>query len=152
MSKKGVYIPPTQGLVSTSPRRWEAAEATETDPAQTQNRGEDSYKANLCIFSHTLSKHGSAGKESTCNVGDLGLIPELGRSPGEGKGYPLLYSGLENSMDCIVSMGSQRIGHDWVTFTSLHFIQASSTVPLGPHSLRVAPQCGPTDYRLILQS
>ena len=44
----------------------------------------------------------SAGKESTCNVGDLGLIPGLGRSPGEGKGYPLQYSGLENSMDCIV--------------------------------------------------
>jgi len=34
-------------------------------------------------------------------VGDLGLIPGLGRSPGEGKGYPLQYSGLENSMDCI---------------------------------------------------
>ena len=45
---------------------------------------------------------GSAGKESTCNVGDLGLIPGLGRSPGEGKGYTLQYSGLENSMDCIV--------------------------------------------------
>ena len=41
-------------------------------------------------------------KESACNVGDLGLIPGLGRSPGEGKGYPLQYSGLENSMDCIV--------------------------------------------------
>ena len=45
---------------------------------------------------------GSAGKESTCNAGDLGSIPELGRSPGEGKGYPLQYSGLENSMECIV--------------------------------------------------
>ena len=45
---------------------------------------------------------GSAGKESTCNVEDLGSITELGRSPGEGKGYPLQYSGLENSMDCIV--------------------------------------------------
>ena len=45
---------------------------------------------------------GSAGKESACNAGDLGSIPELGRSPGEGKGYPLQYSGLENSMDCIV--------------------------------------------------
>ena len=44
----------------------------------------------------------SAGKEPTCNSGDLGLIPRLGRSPGEGKGYPLQYSGLENSMDCIV--------------------------------------------------
>ena len=44
----------------------------------------------------------SAGKESTCNAGDLGLIPGLGRFPGEGKGYPLQCSGLENSMDCIV--------------------------------------------------
>ena len=59
---------------------------------------------------------GSAGKESTCNAGDLGSTPGLGRSPGEGKGYPLQYSGLENFMDCI-SMGSQRVGHDWVTFT-----------------------------------
>ena len=45
---------------------------------------------------------GSAGKESTCSVGDLGSIPGLGRSPGERKGYPLHYSGLENSMDSIV--------------------------------------------------
>ena len=45
---------------------------------------------------------GSAGKESTCNAGDQGSIPGLGRSTGEGKGYPLQYSGLENSMDCIV--------------------------------------------------
>ena len=42
---------------------------------------------------------GSAGKESTCNAGDLGSIPGLGRSPGEGKGYPSQYSGLENPMD-----------------------------------------------------
>ena len=41
---------------------------------------------------------GSAGKE----LGDLSSIPGLGRPPGEGKGYPLQYSGLENSMDCIV--------------------------------------------------
>ena len=44
----------------------------------------------------------SAGKESTCNVGDLGSTPGMGRSPGEGNDYPLQYSGLENSMDCIV--------------------------------------------------
>ena len=44
----------------------------------------------------------SAGKESTCNAGDLGSIPGLERSRGEGKGYPLQYSGLEKSMDCIV--------------------------------------------------
>ena len=45
---------------------------------------------------------GSVGKEYACSIGDLGSIPGLGRSPGEGKGYPLQYSGLENSMDCIV--------------------------------------------------
>ena len=55
--------------------------------------------------SHEIKRHlgfpcGSAGKESACNVGDLLCsIPGLGRSPGEGKGYPLQYSGLENSMD-----------------------------------------------------
>ena len=43
----------------------------------------------------------SLGRESACNEGDLGSIPGLGRSPGEGKGYPLQYSGLENSMDYI---------------------------------------------------
>ena len=43
---------------------------------------------------------GSAGKESACNAGDLGSIPGLGRYPGKGKGYPLQYSGLENSLDC----------------------------------------------------
>ena len=45
---------------------------------------------------------GSAGKASACNAGDLGSIPGLGRSPGEGKGYPLQYSGLENSIACIL--------------------------------------------------
>ena len=45
---------------------------------------------------------GSAGKESTCNVGDLSLIPGLGRSPEEEKGYPVQYSGLENSMEYTV--------------------------------------------------
>ena len=45
---------------------------------------------------------GSAGKKSTCNAGDLSLIPGLGRSPGEENGYPLQYSGLKNSMDCII--------------------------------------------------
>ena len=57
---------------------------------------------------------GSADKESASNAGDLGSIPGLGRSPGEGKGYPLQCSGLENSRDCI---GSQRVGHDRATFT-----------------------------------
>ena len=45
---------------------------------------------------------GSAGKESACSAGDPGSIPGLGRSPGEGIGYPLQYSGLENSMNCVI--------------------------------------------------
>ena len=49
-------------------------------------------------------------KKSACNVGDLGSIPGLERSPGERKGYPLQCSGLENSRDCIVH-GLQRVGH-----------------------------------------
>ena len=59
---------------------------------------------------------GSAGKEFVCNAGDLGSIPGLGRSPGEGNGYPLQYSSLENSMDYTVH-GLQRVGHDWAIFT-----------------------------------
>ena len=46
--------------------------------------------------------HSSVGKKSACNAGDPSSIPALGRSPGKGNGYPLSYSGLENSMDCIV--------------------------------------------------
>ena len=68
---------------------------------------------------------GSDSKESICNEGDLGSVPGLGRSPGEGNGYPLQCSGLENSMDKgawhlhgkLPSMGSQRVGHDWAAFT-----------------------------------
>ena len=63
---------------------------------------------------------GSAGKESTCNVRDLGSIPGLGRSPGEGKGYPLQYSGLENSTDSIVhGVAKSRTRLSGFHFTSL---------------------------------
>ena len=54
---------------------------------------------------------GSAGKEYVCIVGDLGSVPGLGRGPGEGKGYPLQYPGLENSMDSVVHE-SQRVRHN----------------------------------------
>ena len=60
-------------------------------------------------------------KESACNAGDLGSIPGLGRSPGEGKGYPLQYSGLENSMDCI-ALGVAKI---WIQLRDFHFITYS---------------------------
>ena len=53
--------------------------------------------------------HGSADKKCTCNAGDLGSIPGLGRCPGEGKGYPLQYSGLENSMDRTVAKSCSHV-------------------------------------------
>ena len=55
----------------------------------------------------------SDGKESTCKAGDPSSIPGSGRSPGEGKGYPLQYSGLENYMNCIVHGVTKR--HDWAS-------------------------------------
>ena len=60
---------------------------------------------------------GSAGKESTCNAGDLGSIPGLGRSPGEGNGYPPQYSGLENSMDYMV----HGVTKSWTQLCNFHF-------------------------------
>ena len=62
---------------------------------------------------------GSAGKESACNVGDLGLIPGLGRSPGEGNNYPLQYSRQENPMDCDY-MWSQRV-REWRDYPLQYF-------------------------------
>ena len=62
----------------------------------------------------------SAGKESACNAEDLGSVPGLGRSPREGKEYPLQYSGLENPMDCIVFGGHKE--SDMTEQLSLSFI------------------------------
>ena len=68
---------------------------------------------------------GSAGKESACNVGELGSIPGLGRSPREGKDYPLQYSGLKNSMDCIV----HGVTENQTQLSNFHFyIQSLSSV------------------------
>ena len=60
---------------------------------------------------------GSAGKESARNVRDRGLIPGFGRTPGEGKGYPLQYSGLGNSMDCRV----HGVEKSWTSLNNVHF-------------------------------
>ena len=57
------------------------------------------------------------GKESVCNVGDLDSIPGLGRLLGEGKGYPLQYSGLENSMNCIV----YGVSKSWTRLSDFKF-------------------------------
>ena len=69
---------------------------------------------------------GSAGKESTCNAVDLSSIPVLGRSPGEGKGYPLQYSGLENSMDCVV----HGVTKSWTQLIDFHVhkVRADETI------------------------
>ena len=68
----------------------------------------------------------SVDKESACNAGDPGSIPGLGRSPGEGKGYPLQYSGPGNSMDCIVHGVTK-----WRTLlSSFHFIFNKTVFPL----------------------
>ena len=70
-------------------------------------------KSNKIVF---LFPGDSVGKESACNETDLSSIPGLGRSPGDGNGYLHQCSGLENSMD-YSPWGSQRVGHDWATFT-----------------------------------
>ena len=77
---------------------------------------------------------GSAGKESTCNAGDLGLIPGLGRSPGKGNGYPLQYSGLENSMDCgrLLKPSSSLSAH---TLPTLGSTNSADSVNSGTHGL-----------------
>ena len=60
---------------------------------------------------------GSDGEVSACNAGDLGSIPGLGRSPGEVRGYPLQYSGLENSTDYIV----HGVAKSWTQLSNFHF-------------------------------
>ena len=69
---------------------------------------------------------GLAGKDAICNGGDLSLIPGLGRSPGEGKGYPLQYSGLENSTDCIV----QGIAKSGTRLSDFHFLHIMKVIQI----------------------
>ena len=75
---------------------------------------------------------GSDSTESTCNAGDLGLIPGLGRSPGGGNGNPLQYSFLENPMDRdpsrLQSMELHRAGHDWATKHTAYTPQSTLTL------------------------
>ena len=75
--------------------------------------------SNLCCLVGFLG--GSAFKESACNVEGVGSIPELGRSPEEGNGYPLQYPGLENSMDCVVHGAAKS----WTRLSDFHFTSVS---------------------------
>ena len=90
-----------------------------------------------CHQNSELSFHlgfpgGSAGKDSACNVGDLGSFPGLARSPGEGKGYTLQYSGLENCMDCIV----HGVAKSRTRLSDLHSLPPSACLELG-HMIEV---------------
>ena len=79
---------------------------------------------------------GSAGQKSACNAGDLGSIPGLGRSPGDGKGYPLQYSGLENSTDCIVhGVTKSRIRLSNFHVTSMTLAKVKSKLKQEPQEL-----------------
>ena len=86
------------------------------------------FLAYNCSFTlYQVFPGGSDSKESTCNAGDLGSIPGLGRSPGEGDGNSLKYSGLENSMQ---SMGSQRVRHNF--HFHYHFLPQFISVAQSP--------------------
>ena len=87
----------------------------------------------LFILSLLCFPRSSAGKESSCNMRDLGSIPELGKSPREGNGYPLQYSGLENSMDCISqskeSNMTNRYSHCNATWSISYLLPHPKNVP-----------------------
>ena len=86
-----------------------------------QKKKLDGYSVMLVtkFWSNTYTLiRGSAGKESACNTGDLGSIPRLGRSLGKGTGYPLQYSGLENSMDYTVHGRAKG----WTRLSNFHFL------------------------------
>ena len=76
----------------------------------------------LEVLLRNFFHHSSIGKESACDAGDAGSIPGLERSPGEGKGYPLQYSGLENSMDWTVYSPWGRKESDTIKRLSLSLL------------------------------
>ena len=76
----------------------------------------------MLVTEHHVLSLGSAGKESDSNAGELGSIPGLGGSLGEGKGYPLQYSGLENSMDCMV----HGVAKSWTQLSDFHLVTQHS--------------------------
>ena len=116
-------------------RNWGAGRQNRlVDPAERGEGGNWDSSVDICtlpcvtrIASRKLLGFpgGSAGKESACNVGDLGLIPGLGRSPGEENGYPLQYSGLENSINCTV----HGVATSWTQLSDFHLIACNTGSP-----------------------
>ena len=87
----------------------------------------------IITYFHLGFPCGSAGKESACNAGDLGSMPGLGRSPGEGKGYPLQYSDLEKSMDCI----AHGVAKSRIQLNDFHLFSPRNTI-----------NCAKVNYRM----
>ena len=87
--------------------------------AKTKILGEDGINIGRGLSELLGFPDSSVGKESTFNAGGPGLIPGSGRSTGEKIGYPLQYSGLENSIDCIV----HRVTKNWTQLSDLHLHQ-----------------------------
>ena len=87
----------------------------------------------IITYFHLGFSCGSAGKESTCNAGDLGSMPALGRAPGEGKGYLLQYSDLDNSMDCIV----HGVAKSQIQLNDFHLFSPRNTI-----------NCAKVNYRM----
>ena len=95
-------------------------------PLKTFLKHPPNFKVKILLFKfNTLGFHcGSAGKESTCNEGDPGSVPGLGRSLGEGKGSPLQYSVLENSMNCIV----HGVAKSQIPLSDFHLLTRASLI------------------------
>ena len=99
----------------------------------------------MLLFPNRGFPHSSVGKKSAYNAGDRGSIPELGRSPGEGKGYLLQYSGLENSMDSIV----HRVAKNWTQLSDFHF---QGTPNQDPKRHRISALSVVTSFSILILS
>ena len=105
---------------------------------------------------HNRTRDGSGGKESACSAGDPGSVPGSRRSPGEGNGYPLQYSGLENSMDrgawqaTIHGVTKSRKRLSGFHFTSLPTVNPYSNRSLPFPVTEVARSMSPTSWSLLL--
>ena len=126
-----MWNPGLQSRVSHRPSGFPDSSAGKESACQCRRSWFNSWVSKICWRRDSLPTPvflgfpcGSAGKESACNTGDLGLILGLGRFPGEGKGYPLQYSGLENSMDCIV----HGVAKSQTWLNNFHFHGPSKTV------------------------
>ena len=91
--------------------------------------------------------HSSVGKESACNAGDPGSIPGVGRSPGEGKGYPLQYSGLENSLASICVV--HGVAKSWTRLSNFHILQVDWTEPPGTPEVFIFRRTSRSDNRWL---